>query len=61
VKASTSLSEEKNMKIVKFAFCLLAFAALALPVLRPQDIVNPIPGKDIVNPIPGAMAHVAAR
>jgi len=57
------------MKIVKFAFCLLSFAALALPVLRPQDIVNPIPGKDIVNPIPGkdivnpipgVMVHVAA-
>jgi len=47
------------MKIVKFAFCLLSFAALALPCLRPQDIVNPIPGKDIVNPIPGAMVHVA--
>jgi hypothetical protein len=56
------------MKIVKFAFGLLTFAALTLPVVRPQDIVNPIPGKDIVNPIPGkdivnpipgAMVHVA--
>jgi hypothetical protein len=31
------------MKIANLVFCLLAFAALALPVLRPQDVYNPLP------------------
>jgi hypothetical protein len=51
------------MRITKLALCLLGFAALALPVLHPQDISGPpVPGvthpQDISGPpVPGVVAH----
>ena len=39
------------MKLAKIVSIALTFAALAIPVLRTQDIVNPVP-QDIVNPVP---------
>lgn len=44
------------MKFVKFASIALAVAAIAAPVLHPQDVVNPVPqvARDVVNPVPQA-------